>query len=205
MKIKSSLVMLLAISFATIIVLSSCNNDDISQSIIHISPTMCETMFQGAITPELFCANKGANTFLENKYAQAEIDKDGCLILTLDSNVITEWKNTFLCLHVLQCVLEDSCNIGVTIDYSMDFMYLMEDAHTCGYEISDDFTKIIESPEDNGWYFPHITLACAIMQIFEGKTCSEVKGEHIEIDENGEVIEKFIFPDDSYNLTNDIE
>jgi hypothetical protein len=34
------------------------------------------------------------------------------------------------------------------------------------------------------------------MQVFEGKTCTEVKVEHIEINEKGEVIETFIFPDD---------
>jgi len=72
----------------------------------------------------------------------------------------------------------------------------MKNAHTCGYEISEDFTQIIESPEDNSWYYPFVNVACATMQVFEGKTCSEIKVEHIEIDENGEIIEKVVFPGD---------
>lgn len=197
MKTKSGLSTLLAISFTLMVMFSSCNNHNANQSVVHISPSMCETMFSVSITPELFCASKGANTFLENKYSQAEIDEDGCLILTLNSNVITEWKNTFQCLHILQCVLGGTRDIGVTIDYSMDFMHLMEKAHLCGYEITDDFTKVVASPEDSEWYFPSITLACAVMQMFDGKPCSDVKVEFINIDENGDVIEKFIFPDDT--------
>ena len=76
-------------------------------------------------------------------------------------------------------------------------MGYMKDAHTCGFEISDDFTRVIESPEDNSWYFPFTTSACAKMQVFEGKICTEIKVEHIETDAEGKVIDIFIFPDDS--------
>lgn len=207
MKIKTIFIVLLVVVSMTTI-LSSCNyrfgsvnidsvnkSDSTDLTTLHISPTMCEFMLYG-VTPTDFFDSQGKGTFLENKYLQAQVDNDGCLILTLKNETISEWKNTFTALQVLQCVFGDARNIGITIDYSKDFMHYMEDAHTCGYEISEDYTKVIESPEDNSWYFPIINAACAIMQVFEGKTCKEVRVEHIEINDQGEVIETFIFPDD---------
>ena len=96
-------------------------------------------------------------------------------------------------------MLGDTRDIGITVDYSKDFMDFMKDAHTCGYEISEDFTTVIESPEDNSWYSPFIGVACTVMQIFEGKTCTQVKVVHMQVDENGEVFDTFIYPDDAEN------
>lgn len=196
MKNKSVVAVLLAVMLAITTLLTSCKKNNTDQTTLHISPVLCTAMFEG-VSPNEFCNSKGENTFLENKYLQAQVGKDGCLILTLKDEVISEWKNTITALQVLQCVLGDSRNIGITTDYSKDFLDYMKDAHTCGYEISEDFTKVIESPEDSSWYFPFTTLACAIMQVFEGKTCTEIKVEHVEVDETGEVIETFIFPDDA--------
>ena len=168
----------------------------VNYSTLHFSPMMCEATFDG-MTPNDFCTNNGEGTFLEDKYLHADIDTDGCLILTIKKNIIDEWKNTFVDLQVLQCVLGDSHDIGITIDYSLDFMDYMKDAHTCGFEISEDFTKIIASPEDNHWYYPLITLACARMQIFEEKNCTEVKVSYIEINDNGKVISTTVFPNDT--------
>ena len=202
MKNKSTLTVLILALFAMSTIFSSCNNENSTEKVtLHISPMMCETMLYG-LTPEEFCETKGNNTFLEKQYLQAEVDKDGCLIITLRNEVVSKWKDTFLNLQVLQCVLGDTLDIGITIDYSRDYMDYMENAHTCGYEISEDFTQIIESPEDNSWYFPVITLACATMQVFEGKDCSEVKVEYVYIDDNGEIIDKIIFPNDSKNFSN---
>lgn len=194
---KNKTISLILLSMLLIIMLfSSCNIEEIiNQSTLHISPLLCEYMLEG-ITPTEFCATEGEGTFLEGKSLKARVDKDGCLLLTLKKQTISEWKNTFTELQVLQCVLGDVRDIGVVIDYSKDFMDYMKDAHTCGYEISQDFTQVIESPEDNSWYFPFTTMACALMQVFEGKNCKEIKVEHIEIDDKGEVIETFIFPDD---------
>ena len=171
-------------------------NHTANYSTLHISPMLCEYMLYG-VTPTEFCNSKGEETFLEGKYLQAHVDNDGCLILTLKTETISEWKNTFTELQILQCVFGDSRNIGIIIDFSKDFVDLMKDAHTCGYEISEDFTKVIESPEDNSWYFPFTTAACVVMQVFEGKTCTEIKVEHIEINDKGEVMETYIFPDDA--------
>jgi len=195
MKIKSFLTVLMAIIFV-VTLFSSCSKENSSeQSLLHMSPVMCKYMLDG-VTPEEFYESNGKNTFLENRYLQSEVDEDGCLILTLKNEVVSEWKNTFRDLQILQCVFGDTRDIGITVDYSKDFMNYMKNAHTCGYEISEDFTQIIESPEDNSWYFPFVNAACATMQVFEGKTCSEIKVEHIEIDENGEIIEKVVFPGD---------
>ena len=173
---------------------TSCKKEKISnQTTLHIPPILCEAMLFG-VTPAGFCDTEGQGTFLEKKFLQAHVDDDGCLILTLERDIINEWKNTFVAMQVLQCVLGDSRDIGITIDYSKDFIDFMKDSHTCGYKISEDFSQIIESPEDNGWYFPFIVFACAEMQVFSGKTCKEIKVEHIEIDTQGEIIETFVFP-----------
>lgn len=193
MKNKSILLSLLLI----ITLFSSCNNEGITnQTTLHISPTLCEPMLEG-MTPAIFCDTEGRGTFLEGKYLQAFVDNDGCLILTLKNQIINEWKNTFLDLQVLQCVLGDSRDIGVTIDYSKDFMDYMKDAHTCGFEISEDFTKIVASPDDNHWYYPLITLACASQQVFEGKNCTETRVTYVDINDAGEIIETTVFPDDT--------
>ena len=193
------LIVIIAIIVSTLYV-----NHTANYSTLHISPVMCEYMLSGA-TPNEFCNCKGEGTFLENKYLQAKVDTDGCLILTLKNETIYEWKNTFTALQVLQCVLGDTRDIGITIDYSKDFMDYMKDANTCGYEISEDFTKVIESSQDSSWYFPFTTIACAMIQVFQGKTCTEIKVEHIEIDDNGEVIETFIYPDDIDTPVNNVE
>ena len=206
MKKTITLHMILVILFCFLTTFfSSCNRQVAKdQTTLHISPMLCESMLYG-ITPTDFCTTKGAGTFLEGRYLQAHVDDDGCLILTLENETISEWKNSFTFLQILQCVLGENRDIGITIDYSKDFLDMMKDAHACGYEISEDFTKVVESSEDSSWYFPFTTLACAIMQVFEGKTCTEIKVEHIEIDADGKVIDTFIFPDDSESFENDEE
>ena len=174
----------------------SNDSNDANYSTLHFSPVMCEAAFYG-IKPEEFCTTRGAGTFLENRYLEAKVDADGCLILTLENDVISEWKNTFVELQMLQCVFGDTRDIGITIDYSMDFMSFMENADTCGFEISEDFTEIIASPDDNRWYCPFITLACQTMQIFEGKTCTEVKVTYMEINDEGEIVYTSVSPDDT--------
>lgn len=203
MKFKRYLLILLSIAMISML-FSSCNREDEEENVelitLHIPPQIGEYMFEG-VTVETFYSSKGAGTFLENKYKDARIDSDGCLILTLKKETVSEWKNTFTVLQILQCVLGDTQDIGITVDYSKDFMDLMKDADTCGYEISKDFTKVVQSPEDNSWYFPFTTVSCALMQIFDGKSCTELRVEHIEIDKNGEVIETFVFPDNEINLS----
>ena len=163
---------------------------------LHLSPEMCEISLDG-VSPKYFCDNGGSGTWLEGKYLKAKTDADGCLIITLKKAVISEWKNTFVDLQILQCVCADRPEMGINVDYSRDFLSYMENAHTCGFEISENFTRVIDSPDDNTWYYPIIVPACARMQMFEGKSCSEIKVEYIEINESGEIINTVIFPDDA--------
>lgn len=194
---NKSILLVLSLMLLFTMLFSSCNREkkNADQTTLHIPPVLCEPML-GGVTPTDFCTTKGADTFLEGRYLHAYVDDDGCLILTLENKTISEWKNTFFDLQVLQCVLGESRNIGITVDYTMDYLDFIKNAHTCGFEISEDFTKVIESAEDNSWYFPFTTLACATMQVFDGKTCTEIKVEHIEINDKGEIIDTFIFPDD---------
>jgi len=165
-------------------------------SVIHIPQSMFRYMTADVYkSPSDFCASHGSGTFLAFRYSEAFVDPDGCLVLKLNNKAITAWKNSFLPLQVLQCVLKDTRDIGVTIDYSMDFLDMMKNAHTCGHEISEDFTKVIEGPGDNTWYSTFILPGCVLMQIFEGRDCADIGVEQIWIDEQGEVIETFFFPD----------
>jgi hypothetical protein len=152
-------------------------------------------MSLAGVSPKEFCDTKGENTWLKGKYLFARIDDDGCLILTLKNQVLSEWKNTFFELHVLQCVLGDSRNIGIELYYSKDFMDYMLDADTCGYEISEDYTLVVESYDDNGWYYPVIIPACIKMQMLEGKKCSDITVEFIELDSDGNIVEKIVYPE----------
>lgn len=196
---NKSFVSILLSLLLVITLFSSCKKEEISdQTTLHIPPTLCESMLAG-VTPAGFCDTEGQGTFLEKKFLQAHVDDDGCLILTLERDIINEWKNTFVAMQVLQCVLGDSRDIGITIDYSKDFMDYMEDAHTCGFEISEDFTKIVASPDDNHWYYPLITWACAMQQIFEEKICTEIKVTYVDVNDDGEVISTTIFPDNTTN------
>ncbi len=171
---------------------------------LHISPAMCEFLLDGS-RPKEFCETNGKGTWLEHKYLLAKTNEDGCLIIVLRKSTINEWKNTFTDLQILQCVLGDSRDIGITIDYSKDFQAYMENAHTCGFEISEDFKKVFSSPEDSRWYYSFVLPACVKMQIFEGKPCSEVEVECIETDASGKIINRFVFPSDSTHKSGTIE
>ena len=160
-------------------------------TVLHLPPKVSGIMLDGA-TPDEFCETEGKDTWLEGKYASATVDKDGCLILVLRKKVAAEWKNSFYPVQVLQCVLGDTRDIGVKVDYSDDYLEFLKDAHTCGFEISKDYTQIVESPEDNGWYYPLIVPACIEMQVFMGKTCDEIIVEYWEVDENGETLDHIV-------------
>ena len=162
-------------------------------TVLHIPPVVCEMMLNGT-SPEIFCETKGQGTWLENKYKKVKVDDDGCLVLTLNKDIVYAWKNSFFELHVLQCVLGENRDIGINVDYSMDFLNYMRDAYTCGFEISNDYSNVIKSPEDNGWYYPLVIPACIKMQVFEGKACESIRVEYVEIDETGEVLDRIISP-----------
>ena len=190
---KKLIIGFLAIVIVAIVVLGGLFFQN--YTVLHISPTVCGYFFED-VSPQAFCETEGKDTWLENKYLFARVDEDGCLILLLRKSTINEWKNTFTDLQILQCVLGDSRDLGIHVDDSQDSLDLMKDAHTCGFEISEDYKQFIESPEDNGWYFPFVMSGCIKMQVFNGVPCSEIRVEYLEIDAEGKILDKVVFPDD---------
>ena len=198
--ILSILTMLLVIT----VLLSSCTNNEVVETKIlytiksgtttlHILPIFFKT-FLGEESGEEFCNTKG------HLYHQAEVAECGCVVLTLDSKDIPEWKSTFPLLQILQCVLGEYRDIGVKVDYSLDVYGLMKNADSCEFEISDDFTKVVvsaaESYDKMRFYFyeAYITMACAVMQIFEGKTCEEINVEVTYLSKSGKVLGVLNYP-----------
>ena len=160
-----------------------------------LSPRLCELALY--TSPEKFVESQGAsgNISLKNGYTDAKIDKDGNLVLILSEKELKAWKNARPDLKVLQSVLGSSKDIGVYVDASQCdeiLKPLIENADTCGFEISDDYSLIIASHSDNVTYFPFILSACLFMQIIEGKT--EVGVEYYQYNEVGEIIDYEVYP-----------
>ena len=198
--ILSILTMLLVIT----VLLSSCTNNEVVETKIlytiksgtttlHILPIFFNT-FLGEESGEEFCNTKG------HLYHQAEVAECGCVVLTLDSKDIPEWKSKITLLQILQCVLGEYRDIGVKVDYSQDVFGLMKNADSCEFEISDDFTKVVVSAAEIfgkirfSFYYAYITMACAVMQIFEGKTCEEINVEVTYLTKSGEVLDVLNYP-----------
>ena len=163
---------------------------------IVIDSNRCQSMFE--MSPKDFCKNKGEGTDLYDGYTFAKVDKDGYLILLLSDKELKEWKNNCLDLQILQAVLGDTRDIGVEISISEeDFIVgsFLEYADKCGWEISEDYKKVILSPDDMISFFPPIMSACRTMQMMNGTPTDEIRIEYIKVDETGKVIEKTIYPD----------
>lgn len=182
-------VVLLLICLGGVIYFSNCNK-------IVIDSNRCQSMFE--MSPKDFCKNKGEGTDLYDGYTFAKVDKDGYLILFLSDNELKEWKNKLVGLQILQAVLGDARDIGVEISISEDDFIvgsLLKYTDKCGYEISEDYKKVIVSPDDMISFFPFIMSACEMMQIMNGTPTDQAQIEYIKVDLNGNVIEKTIWPD----------
>lgn len=182
-------VVLLLICLGGVIYFSNCNK-------IVIDSNRCQSMFE--MSPKDFCKNKGEGTDLYDGYTFAKVDKDGYLILFLSNNELKEWKNKLVGLQILQAVLGDARDIGVEISISEDDFIvgsLLKYTDKCGYEISEDYKKVIVSPDDMISFFPFIMSACEMMQIMNGTPTDQTQIEYIKVDLNGNIIEKTIWPD----------
>lgn len=182
-------VVLLLICLGGVIYFSNCNK-------IVIDSNRCQSMFE--MSPKDFCKNKGEGTDLYDGYTFAKVDKDGYLILFLSNNELKEWKNKLVGLQILQAVLGDTRDIGVEISISEDDFIvgsLLKYVDKCGYEISEDYKKVIVSPDDMISFFPFIMSACEMMQIMNGTPTDQTQIEYIKVDLNGNIIEKTIWPD----------
>lgn len=143
---------------------------------------------------ESFCKNKGADTVLYGRYTYAKANKDGSLTLVVDNETLRIWKSSDLLLQILESLLEEEGrSAGVDIDWSEDFLDHKKLVKSCGIEISEDYSLLIEEPEDNAVFFPSLTAACVIMQIFEGKQIGEVYVRYIEVDGSGNIVDELVW------------
>jgi len=162
-----------------------------------LSPLVCKYMLK--VTPEEFVDCSGEGTKIAYGYTYAKVDRNGNLFLVLTDEELSYWKNSRFDLQVLQKVIGEERSIGIDIIPPQDSIskIFYDDADTaCGFEISNDYTKIIAGPGDDKSYFVFIPSACIAVQFFDGKPSDEIKVEYIEVNESQEVINMFTWPDD---------
>ena len=157
-----------------------------------LSPVVAE--FVAGDDLQNFCKTKGEGTLLENGYTYAKVDNEGNLILILSDRQIQDWKNSWYALTVFQRMLGDERPIGITTQHQPDAMGFYENADTCGLDISDDFKTIIESPDDNHWYYAFASPCCIFMQIINGVPSDEIYVDYYRVDADGKVIEHIYWP-----------
>lgn len=165
---------------------------------LQLSPLVCNLSLNG-VSPEEFCETDGGETPLKGKfYYTSRVDKDGNLLLRVHEDTIREWKSGLFTMQVLQRVLGETRDIGVELKaldtFSKDRLPYIEGAATCGFEISEDFTQVIQSSDDDPMYSNILISACLQMQMFEGKESSATKVEYIVLDVDGNETEKTVFP-----------
>ena len=157
---------------------------------IHLHSTYCEYLFD--LTPEEFCKSEGKGTILENGYSSVKVDEAGFLCLKLSDVEIKKWRNSQYDVRVLQAVLGESRDIGVSVTLEGNPLadLFIEHADNCGYEISEDFKQIIISFDDDVSYIAIIVSACLFMQVTDGTPSDEANVEYVRFDENGKEISR---------------
>jgi len=198
MKTRYKIIIIILIVLLLIASFKECKNQETEwtpnpTTTLHIPPIFFNT-FLGEESGEEFLRTK-RDLFIKGKVAEC-----GCVVLTLYSKDIPEWKSKITLLQILQCVLGEYRDIGVKVDYSLDVYGLMKNADSCEFEISDDFTKVVVSAAEIfdkmrfSFYYAYITMACAVMQIFEGKTCEEINVEVTYLSKSGKVLDVLNYP-----------
>ena len=166
-------------------------------NVYKLSPYLCTVLLH--TTPEEFCESDGSETDLAIfGYTYAKVDRDGNLFLILTNRQKQRWKNSYFYLHILQKVLGDTRDIGITPSVPTDetFKTFYDNSDECGYEISEDYTKIISEPDDSLFFYLVIPYACIAMQFFNDVPTDKIRCEFIKVDENNNIIETIIWPDD---------
>ena len=198
MKTKSKIIPVLGIVVLAILLTLSCvivYHHKYNKLII--DPVDSDALFH--MSAKDFCESKGKGTCIENAYTFARVDKNGYLILIMSDSQLNKWKSLRYDTIALQAVLGDSKDIGVRIPDNYDGDIWLENitkyADGCGFDISNDYKTIVASPGDDKSYKPFIIMACDFMQLCEGTPSDKIKVEYTEIDENGNIIEKVVWPD----------
>ena len=161
----------------------------------HLSNKICETVF--GMDSQSFCESKGKGTLLENGYASAIVTADETLVLQLTDSQLDRWKNSSIQLQILQKILgkekEIVSKIIVPTDPIAGTLYEDADVH-CGFEISEDYSKIIAGPGDDKSYFLVVPKACLLMQVLQGVPSDKISVEYLEIDSNSRVTKRMCLP-----------
>ena len=197
MKTKSKIIPVLGIVVLAILLILSCvivYHHKYNKLII--DPVDSDALFH--MSAKDFCESKGKGTCIEGAYTFAKVDKDGYLILIMSDFQLNDWKSSRYDTIALQAVLGEKKDIGVKIPNTDDDVLLkniIKYADQCGFDISNDYKTIVASPGDDKSYEPFIIMACDFMQLCEGTPSDKIKVEYTEIDENGNIIKKVVWPD----------
>jgi len=179
----------------------SDNNDDnagIESNETHeyqLSDKICQTVF--GIDPQTFCEKNGKDTLLENGFTSAMVTSDDTLVLQLTNIQSGNWRNSEVSLQILQKILGSEKEIVSKIIPPTDSFYgaFYENADTaCGFEISDDYSKVTAGPGDDKSYQLIVSRACLLMQVFKGIPSDNISVEYIELDSEGVVTNRIFLP-----------
>ena len=176
------------------LLLVSCQTSKVKK--FELLPIVCGTVF--GCKPEEFNAS-------EYGFTKATVNEDGNLILYATELQITEFKNNSEVMQIFQKIIGDQITVVTRTFQPTDELYgeFYEGAEVaCGFEISEDYTKIVAGSGDDQSYFLIVPVACVIMQVFQGKPCDEVRFEYIELNKVGDIANKIVYPDDAFDLSN---
>ena len=159
-----------------------------------LSSKICQTAF--GVDSATFYKTKGKDTLLERGYTSATLTTDDVLVLQLTDAQLEQWRNSDVYLQILQKILGEEKKIVSQINPPTDpvFGILYDGADTCGYEISDDYSKIVAGPGDDKSYKLVIPQACFMVQVLAGKASEEISVEYLEINEEGVITEHIFIP-----------
>ena len=182
----------------TAFVLISCEPKSQYHTFTFSKETIKVIFSENVESAESFCKTLGYNTPLYGKYKSTHANDDGSLTIVVDDKALREWKSSNWSLQVLQSLLEEkNIDIGVDIDWSDDYLDTKKAIKNSGIDISEDFTLITQGPEDDGSFYPYLVGACIRMQIFNGKQIENITVTYIEVDSNGNIVDKITWPSEN--------
>lgn len=167
-------------------------------TVYELSPVLCRTMLGSAVTPESFVKDEGEGTVIEGGYTYAKVTRDGNLLLVLSNAERDAWKNAEVVLQILSRLWIDKKDIGVEITDFEEYIevLLIEPGIQSGLELSEDYSCVIATSNDDTLYYPWFMLMGVEMQFFEGIPSDEIYVEYIEYNSDGKVCKRLTWPND---------
>jgi hypothetical protein len=168
--------------------------DDSKLNEFLLSRKICRVLL--GVSPKTFHETNGEGTLLFNEYTDSAVTEDGDLVLHLTDNQVDQWRNSNVFMQILQKIMgkEKQIVTKVIVPTSFPFESLYKNSNKCGYEISDDYTKIVVGPGDDRSYYSIVLHSCVFVQLLEGKPSDEISVEYIEVDSEGKITEQSFYP-----------